>query len=149
MVQAGHLSDTHPIRAAIFSADGEYFAIGTNSKSLRIYSMKSLLVQDPSKTVPTSHEIPILYERRNHHLGSIYCIDWSRSGKLIATGSNDKMVKVMSVPDLSEASESCDELRLLGHKGIVRSVSFTHDETKLLSAGQVDTCIRVWDVGTG
>lgn len=46
MIQAGHLSDSHPIRAAIFSSDGEYFAIGTNSKSLRIYSMKSLLTKE-------------------------------------------------------------------------------------------------------
>lgn len=38
-----NLSDTHPIRAAAFSSDGELFAIGTNSKSLRIYSMKSIL----------------------------------------------------------------------------------------------------------
>ena len=89
------------------------------------------------KSIMASHQIPILYERKNHHLGSIYCIDWSRSGKLIATGSNDKLVKVMQVPDLSEFNESQEgeELRLIGHKGIVRSVSFTHDETKLLSAG--------------
>lgn len=60
------------------------------------------------------------------------------------------MVKIMSVPDLNELADSGgDELRLMGHKGIVRSVSFTHDETKLLSAGQVDTCVRVWDVCTG
>jgi WD40 repeat protein len=131
MVQAGHLSDSHPIRAATFSADGEYFGIGTNSKSLRIYSMKSLLTRE---SIQASNEIPILYERKNHHLGSIYCIDWSRTGRLIATGSNDKTVKVMQVPDLNDPGD-CEEMQLVGHKGIIRTLSFTQDETKLLSAG--------------
>ena len=112
-----------------------------------MYAMKSVLTKD---CITKSTDIPILFERKNHHLGSIYCIDWSRSGRLIATGSNDKMVKVLVAPDLTDDAEAeFTELRLLGHKGIVRSVCFTHDETKVLSAGQVDTCIRVWDSATG
>lgn len=48
------------------------------------------------------------------------------------------MVKVIQAPDLNDCDDSSsdgEELRLMGHKGIVRSISFTHDETKLLSAG--------------
>lgn len=63
------------------------------------------------------------------------------------------MVKILHAPDLSneynDSNFDGEEMRLIGHKGIVRSISFTHDETKLLSAGQVDTCIRVWDISTG
>jgi hypothetical protein len=96
--------------------------------------MKSVLVKE---CLYKSTDVPILFERKNHHLGSIYCMDWSRSGRLIATGSNDKMVKILVAPDLTEEGDSSEytELRLLGHKGIVRSVCFTHDETKVLSAG--------------
>lgn len=55
---------------------------------------------------------------------------------MIATGSNDKMVKILVAPDLTDDTESeFTEHRLIGHKGIVRSLCFTHDETKLLSAG--------------
>lgn len=95
--------------------------------------MMSALTKD---CLHKSTNIPILFERQNHHLGSIYCIDWSRSGRLIATGSNDKQVKILVASDFTEEDENeFTELRLLGHKGIVRSVCFTHDETKLLSAG--------------
>ena len=68
--------------------------------------MKSLLTRE---SIQASNEIPILYERKNHHLGSIYCIDWSRTGRLIATGSNDKTVKIMQVPDLNDPGD-CEEM---------------------------------------
>ena len=95
--------------------------------------MKSVLTK---QCLNQSTNVEILFERKNHHLGSIYCIDWSRTGRLIATGSNDKMVKILVAPDLTDDTESeFTEHRLIGHKGIVRSLCFTHDETKLLSAG--------------
>lgn len=37
----------------------------------------------------------VLYKKSKHHLGSIYCMAWSPSGRLIATGSNDKLVKIV------------------------------------------------------
>ena len=30
------------------------------------------------------------------HQGSIYTLDWSLSGKLMASGSNDKMIKLIN-----------------------------------------------------
>jgi WD40 repeat protein len=37
----------------------------------------------------------VLFKRTKHHKGSIYCMAWSPQGDLIATGSNDKTVKLM------------------------------------------------------
>lgn len=37
----------------------------------------------------------VLFKRTKHHKGSIYCMAWSPQGDLIATGSNDKIVKLM------------------------------------------------------
>jgi WD40 repeat protein len=37
----------------------------------------------------------ILYKRAKYHLGSIYCMGWSPSGRIIATGSNDKLIKLL------------------------------------------------------
>lgn len=37
----------------------------------------------------------VLFKRTKHHKGSIYCLAWSPAGDLIATGSNDKTVKLM------------------------------------------------------
>lgn len=41
----------------------------------------------------------MIFEKKNHHPGSIYTVDWSRSSRLIATGSNDKSIKVLSIQD--------------------------------------------------
>lgn len=35
------------------------------------------------------------FKRNKHHKGSIYCVAWSHCGQLLATGSNDKYVKVL------------------------------------------------------
>ena len=43
MEQIGQIQDIQPIRTASFAPNGEMFAIGTNSKSLKIYSMCQLL----------------------------------------------------------------------------------------------------------
>lgn len=37
----------------------------------------------------------IRFKRNKHHKGSIYCVAWSPCGQLLATGSNDKYVKVL------------------------------------------------------
>lgn len=36
----------------------------------------------------------VLYKKGKHHLGSIYCVAWSPSGRILATGSNDKIIKL-------------------------------------------------------
>lgn len=37
----------------------------------------------------------VLFKRTKHHKGSIYCMAWTPIGDLLATGSNDKTVKLM------------------------------------------------------
>ena len=39
-----------------------------------------------------------MLEKKNYHKGSIYTLDWSITGKLIATGSNDNLIKIISFP---------------------------------------------------
>lgn len=41
----------------------------------------------------------MFWEKENHHTGSIYAIDWSKSKNFIATGSNDKMIKIVKLPE--------------------------------------------------
>lgn len=43
----------------------------------------------------TTYQAAVLFKRTKHHKGSIYCMAWSPQGDLIATGSNDKTVKLM------------------------------------------------------
>lgn len=85
-------------------------------------------------------DVKLVYEQKKHHLGSIYCLDWSISGRLIASGSNDKLVKLMVIPDLEESfshrEQDTLELAIQGHQGTVRSVCFEPtSDFVLMSAG--------------
>lgn len=42
-----------------------------------------------------AHQPTVLYKKVKHHKGSIYCLAWNPTGELLATGSNDKTVKLM------------------------------------------------------
>jgi len=42
MEEIGQIQDVQPIRTASFAPDGNLFAIGTNSKSLKIYNIEHL-----------------------------------------------------------------------------------------------------------
>ena len=43
-----------------------------------------------------------LWSKKDVHKGSIYCVDWSLGGELIATGSNDKMIKIIPVDPITQ-----------------------------------------------
>lgn len=40
-------------------------------------------------------QMDVIIKRVKHHKGSIYCVAWNNHGNLIATGSNDKTVRLM------------------------------------------------------
>ena len=42
-----------------------------------------------------TYQPSVVLKRSRHHKGSIYCMAWSPVGDLIATGSNDKTIKLM------------------------------------------------------
>jgi WD40 repeat protein/mono/diheme cytochrome c family protein len=67
---------------------------------------------------------------------------FSRDGKLAASASNDKSVRIYDI----EAGR--DLRRCVGHTASVWCVDFSPDGTKLLSGGK-DGTVRLWDVETG
>ena len=75
------------------------FAIGTNSRSLRLYSLKPIFEDEEDEDTQERKNVELVFEKGNHHFGSIYTVDWSNTGRFIASGSNDKLVKIISVPD--------------------------------------------------
>jgi WD40 repeat protein len=162
LVEKQTIEDTHPIRTSCFSPKGDFFSIGTNSKSIKIFNIKSMLQKFNKKNsynfkqsqIGETDEIKLVFEQKNHHMGSIYCLDWSVSGRLIASGSNDKLVKLMVIPDLEESfgmrEQESLELTIQGHKSTVRSVCFEPtSDLILLSAGSGDKCIKMWDAEKG
>lgn len=94
----------------------------------------------------------MVFEKPNHHFGSIYCLDWSLSGKYIVSGSNDKNINLCSFDDKdltvlynNTLFQFKGEAQFQGHSNIVRSVCFNYEETKLYSGGG-DNVIKVWDI---
>ena len=65
----------------------------------------------------------ILFKSNRHHRGSIYCVAWSAGGDIIATGSNDKSIK-MTRFDAETCSVTWPGLELAIHNGTVRDLAF-------------------------
>ena len=153
------IEDSHPIRTSCFSPRGDCLAIGTNSKSLKIYSLIHVLNNFKKYLgINSLTKMPLIFEQKNHHLGSIYCLDWSVSGRLLASGSNDKIIKLMVVPQLSESTNSKKneedddilEWPIEGHNGTVRSICFDpSSDLTLLTSGDYDKNIKMWDTENG
>lgn len=97
-----------------------------------------------------------------HHKGSIYCLAWNASGDLLATGSNDKTIKLTRFDASACDSEDGElngsqgamrsEVELSMHDGTVRDVCFVEDLTNhsslLISGGAGDCKIYVTDCET-
>ena len=96
-------------------------------------------------------------KRARHHKGSIYCLAWNPLGNLIATGSNDKTVKIMrfnaedSINDVNGVSGGGEhvETELAMHDGTVRDLVFMGDSQTLVSGGAGDCKIYVTDCPSG
>ncbi|CAF0999779.1 unnamed protein product [Adineta steineri] len=142
------IEDVQAIRSVDVHPSGRFFAVGSNSKMLRVCAYPDI------KTIRTD-SVPkpakVLYKKGKHHLGSIYCMGWSPSGKLIATGSNDKLIKIVRLNmDRPEDDLNNTEIELTHHNGTVRDLIFMNDNAKddsvLLSGGAGDCKVYVTDV---
>ncbi|ODM97600.1 WD repeat-containing protein 47 [Orchesella cincta] len=144
------LEDVQAVRCAEFHPAGRVYAIGSNSKTLRVCAYPDLneLTENHVSYQPT-----VLFKRTKHHKGSIYCLGWSPDGNLLATGSNDKTVKLLRFDDItSNELQGSQEVELSMHDGTVRDVCFIEETsnkgTLLVSGGAGDCKIYVTDCAT-
>lgn len=161
--------ESKPIRTSVFNTSGEYFALGINSNSIKICSMHNIvdgLLYNEQQG--REQYIDIVFEYRNAHKASVYCIDWARSDTQIASGSMDKTIKVLYCPDFLEFQENQSETvvysdegfityegdpspiqvqELVGHQSTVRTVCYNPiDDKILLSAAGPE--IFIWNTET-
>ena len=76
------------------------------------------------------------------HKNAIYCVDWSPTGKYLATGSADKSICIWDVQNGRLLN------KLVGHKDLVTSVAWAPNEKFVISASD-DLSIRVWEWPSG
>jgi WD40 repeat protein len=76
------------------------------------------------------------------HDKPIFALAVTADGKLLASGSEDRTIKLWDV------ATSRERRTLTGHTGAVRALAFSPDATTLASAGD-DGSVRLWDVATG
>ncbi|XP_066155017.1 WD repeat-containing protein 47 isoform X4 [Euwallacea fornicatus] len=143
------LEDVQAVRCAEFHPGSQLYAVGSNSKTLRICAYPKLAdLREEHQT----YQPMVLFKRTKHHKGSIYCLAWSPVGDLMATGSNDKTVKLMRF-NCDTSNLEGDEVELSMHDGTVRDLCFLEDTTNksslLISGGAGDCKIYVTDCATG
>ncbi|XP_077464152.1 WD repeat-containing protein 47-like [Stigmatopora argus] len=148
-IRVNQLEDTQAVRSVAFHPSGSLYAVGSNSKTLRVCAYPDTLAISTLESVKQ----PVVRFRRNkHHKGSIYCVAWSPCGQLLATGSNDKYVKVLPFN-----AESCNatgpDLEFSMHDGTIRDLAFMEGPDSggsiLISAGAGDCNIYTTDCQRG
>jgi WD40 repeat protein len=138
------LEESHPIRIASFDRTGSRFAVGCNNRTLRICEAPddSDLVCNTGGAV----DAVTLVERPAHHKGSIYCLSWDSSSSLIATGSNDKTIRIIGMGSQGEEHVPHDFI-IRGMGGTVRDVEFSPQSCSslLLAVGTGNCLCGIWD----
>ena len=76
------------------------------------------------------------------HRDWVSAIAFSYDGKLLASASGDKTVRLW-VPVTGAALQTLE-----GHQDLVRAIAFSHDG-KLLASVSDDKTVRLWDPATG
>jgi WD40 repeat protein/transcriptional regulator with XRE-family HTH domain len=76
------------------------------------------------------------------HAGRIYSVAYAPDGHTIATGGQDRVIRLWDVPTGVERGQ------LAGHTGLIRLLTFSTDGNLLASLGD-DRTVRVWCLSSG
>ena len=142
-IELTKLEDVQAIRAVEFHPKGKYYAIGSNSKTLRICTYP--YANEIKKDTELPFQPEVAFRRLKYHKGSIFCLGWNPSGELLATGSNDQTIKLVRFNQ-----ENCEliedtEQTLQMHEATVRDLCFMQDSTNntnLLISGGAGNCSK-------
>ncbi|XP_039270306.2 WD repeat-containing protein 47-like [Styela clava] len=150
-----YTEDVQAIRTVEFHPSGQVYAVGSNSKILRICNVPRDLVlnygssprslkklEDIKSRTPRSSDV--LVKKSEYHRGSIYCMGWNAEGSLLATGSNDKLIKTLGFDILGKTLDETPR-EMAFHRGIVRELEFLRDSNNILASAGADAMVFIID----
>lgn len=118
---------SHPVSIAM-SPDGSLFVVGCADSSLRLYET-------------TSMQLIKIFQG---HRGSVAGVAFHPGGQLLFSASNDRSVKVWSVPERAYMET------LFGHTENITDLdtfmNMTDNKERCITAGGADKSIRVWKI---
>jgi len=133
----GGFKESTPLRCSEYNPVRSEIAVGSNGSCLRIFQL-----QNPSHSME-----PILTLNKVHE-ASIYCCDYAFNGEYMATGSNDKVIKIMRLdysPESGDTSSITTVSEMKNHDATIRKVQFLPNSTILTSGGGGDGRIYMTD----
>ncbi|KAK0248146.1 hypothetical protein B0A54_10341 [Friedmanniomyces endolithicus] len=144
--------------AEVYSCDvspcGSRLATGAGDGHVRIWSTEAILkASDPSYTQPRQ------LANLSHHSGTVHSVRFSKNGKYLASGADDKILCVYSLElgTAGHATFGSKETapvenwrifrRLIGHDNDVQDLGWSYDSSILVSVG-LDSKVVVWSGST-
>lgn len=124
----GHYSQ---VRSLCWSPDGQYIASGSGNTNADF----TLLVWSP-----TTGNTLFSY---NNYTQAVRAVAWSPGGKYIASGSLDKSIHILDAKTGKAIHVFNDP------QTEVHSLSWSPDNTKLVTGGNGSPIVQVWDVASG
>ena len=126
-IGTGHTSLINDIAMA---PNGNFYATASSDKTIRIWSA--------TDDYTTAGKQISSYSLRFNET-PVKAIDISCDSLLIATGADDKTVKIISISDKKL------QANLLGHSNWVKTVRFSRDAL-LVASGSDDKTLKIWDI---
>ncbi len=132
VVQVGHSGQVNSVS---YSPKGRFLASGSDDHTVKIWEVERSYV---FWTTPRDRLLRTLYG----HTDAINSVSYAPNGKQVASGSDDKTIKIWEV-------ESGRLLKTLhGHTDDVNSVKFSPD-SKTLASGSSDKTVKIWEAASG